>query len=163
MPSSDSSHPCSWACLRTISNCCSIVSSLTCREVETRTYAATLMVFLLAVRARSASLLMTLLIFEAPPQEGLVRSVPATLGVRSFRRFPAYVPLTFHRFLRAEWSQQEDMFGHRGPRQFDGALGPGNGESGRARAAHGGSCRICLLRAVHRADFLMVDTQPALE
>ena len=98
---------------------------------------------------------MTLLVFEAPPQEGLVRSVPATLGVRSFHRFPAYVPLTFHRFLRAEWSQQEDMFGHRGPRQFDGALGPGNGESGRARAAHGGSCRICLLRAVHRADIFV--------
>ncbi len=91
-----------------------VVWSLTCREVETRTYAATLIVLLLAVRARSASLLMTLLlVFEAPPQEGLVRPVPATLGVRSFHRFPEYVPLTFHRFLRAEWSQQEGMPEHR--------------------------------------------------
>jgi hypothetical protein len=83
-------------------------------EVETRTYAATLMVLLLAVRARSASLLMTLLlVFEAPAQEGLVRSVPATLGVRSFHRLPAYVPPTFHRSIRAEWSQQEGMSEHR--------------------------------------------------
>jgi hypothetical protein len=73
---------------------------------------------------------MTLLVFEAPPQEGLVRSVPATLGVRSFHRFPAYVPLTFHRFLRAEWSQQEGMSEHRWARQFDGASGSGDGESG---------------------------------
>ncbi|MCA1838123.1 MAG: hypothetical protein LC674_04995 [Actinobacteria bacterium] len=64
---------------------------------------------------------MTLLVFEAPPQEGLVRSVPATLCVRSFHRFPAYVPLTFHHFLRAEWSQQEGMSEHRWPRQFGGA------------------------------------------
>src|SRR3954468_458022 len=163
MPSSDSSHPCSWACPRTISNCCSIVWSLTCREVETRTYAATLMVLLLAVRARSTSLFMTLLVFEAPPQEGLVRSVPATLGVRSFHRFPAYVLLTFHRFLRAEWSQQEGMSEHRWSRQFDGVLGPGNGESGRARAAHGGSCRICLLRAVHREDLLLDRPKPTYE
>src|SRR5215203_245429 len=103
MSSSSSCHPCSWACFRTISNCCSIVSSLTCLEVETRTYAATLMVLRLTVLARSASLLMTLLlVFEAPVQEGLVGSVPATLGVRSFHRLPAYVPLTSHRFLRAE-------------------------------------------------------------
>src|SRR4051794_41901897 len=61
------------------------------------------MVLLLAVRTRSASSLMSLLlVFEAPPQEGLVRSVPTTLGVRSFQRLPAYVPLTFHRSLRAE-------------------------------------------------------------
>src|SRR5215208_6964920 len=122
------------------------------------------MVVLLTVRARSASLLMTLLlVFEAPAQKGLVRSVPATLGVRSFQRFPAYVPLTSHRFLRAEWSRQEGMSEHRPPCQFGGALGSGAGESGRARAAHGGSCKICLLRAVHRAYDLVVDqaTQPA--
>src|SRR3954452_4750248 len=118
MSSSGSSHPCSWAWPRTISNCCSIVWSLTCREVETRTYAATLMVLLLAVRARSTRLFMTLLVFEAPPHEGLVVSVPATLGVRSFHRFPAYVPLTLHRCLRAEWSQQEGMTEHRRPCQF---------------------------------------------
>src|SRR5215207_2296918 len=102
MSSSESSHPFSLAYLDTISNCWSIVCSLTCLEVETRTYAATLMVLLLAVRARSASSLMAPLVFETPPQKGLVRSVPATLGVRSFHRFPAYVPLTSHRFLRAE-------------------------------------------------------------
>src|SRR5215207_301102 len=129
MSSSDSSHSCSRACLRTISNCCSIVWSLTCREVETRTYAATLMVLLLAVRAQSASLLMTLLVFEAPLQEGLVGSVPATLGVRTFHRFPAYLPLTFHRLLRAEWSRQEGMSEHRWLRQFGGASGL-VGESG---------------------------------
>src|SRR5215204_565401 len=95
------------------------------------------------------------LVFEAPPQDVLVRPVPATLGVRSFHRFPAYVPLTSHRFLRAEWSQQEGMSEHRRPCQFGGALGSGAGESGRARAAHGGSCKICLLRAVHRARFRM--------
>src|SRR5919199_3419529 len=105
MSSSGNSHPCWRTCLRTLSGCCSIVWSLTCLEVETRRYAATLMALLLAVRARSASLLMTLLLVcEAPPQQGLVRSVPTTLGVRSFHRFPAYAPLTFHRFLRAEWS-----------------------------------------------------------
>ena len=71
-----------------------------------------------------------LLVFEAPPQEGLVRSVPTTLGVRSFHRFPAYVPLTFHRSLRAEWSQQEGMSEHRWPGQFGGALGSVDGESG---------------------------------
>src|SRR5215204_4377896 len=114
------------------------------------------MVLLLAVRARSASLLVTLIVFEAPPQEGLVRSVPTTLGVRSFHRFPAYVPLTFHRFLRAEWSQQEGMSEHQWPHQFGDASGSGDGESGRARAAHGGSCRICHLRAVHRKDIFMV-------
>ena len=70
------------------------------------------------------------LVFETPPQEGLVRSVPATLGIRSFHRFPAYVPLTFHRFLRAEWSQQEGMSEHRPPCQFGGALGSVDGESG---------------------------------
>ena len=73
---------------------------------------------------------MTLLVFEAPPQEGLLRSVPATLGVWSFHRFPAYVPLTFHRLLRAEWSQQEGMSEHRWPLQFGGALGSYDGESG---------------------------------
>src|SRR5215217_6331378 len=117
------------------------------------------MVLLLAVRARSASLLVTLIVFEAPPQEGLVRSVPTTLGVRSFHRFPAYVPLTFHRFLRAEWSQQEGMSEHQWPHQFGDASGSGDGESGRARAAHGGSCRICHLRAVHRADVLVVRSE----
>jgi hypothetical protein len=71
-----------------------------------------------------------LLVLEAPPQEGLVRSVPTTLGVRSLHRLPAYVPLTFHRFLRAEWSQQEGMSEHRWPRQFGDALGSGDGESG---------------------------------
>ena len=70
------------------------------------------------------------LVFETPPQEGLVRPVPATLGVRAFHRFPAYVPLTFHRFLRAEWSQQEGMSEHGWDRQFGGASGSGDGESG---------------------------------
>ena len=70
-----------------------------------------------------------LLVFEAPPQKGLVRSVPATLGVRSFHRFPAYVPLTFHRLLRAEWSQQEGMPEHRCI-GFGGASGLVGGESG---------------------------------
>ena len=70
------------------------------------------------------------LVFETPPQEGLVRSVPATLGVRSFHRFPAYMPLTFHCFLRAEWSQQEGMSEHRWARQFDGASGSGDGKGG---------------------------------
>src|SRR5687768_365879 len=106
MSSSGSSHPFSWACLRTTSNCCSIVSSLTCREVETLTYAATLMVLLLAararVRARSASLLVASLVFKAPPQDGLVRLVPSAPGIRAFHRFPTHVPLTFHRLLRAE-------------------------------------------------------------
>jgi hypothetical protein len=73
---------------------------------------------------------MTLLVFEAPLQEGLVGSVPATLGVLTFHRFPAYLPLTFHRFLRAEWSRQEGMSEHQWPRQFGGALGSGDGESG---------------------------------
>ena len=73
---------------------------------------------------------MTLLVLEAPLQEGLVGSVPATLGVRTFHRFSANLPLTFHRFLRAEWSQQEGMSEHRWPRQFGGALGSGDGESG---------------------------------
>ena len=73
---------------------------------------------------------MSPLVFEAPPQEGLVRSVPATLGVRTFHRFPAYLPLTFHRFLRAGWSQQEGTSEHRWPGQFGGALGSGDGESG---------------------------------
>src|SRR5215207_4105756 len=103
------------------------------------------------------------LVFEAPPQDVLVRPVPATLGVRSFHRFPAYVPLTSHRFLRAEWSQQEGMSEHRRPCQFGGALGSGAGESGRARAAHGGSCKICLLRAVHRANLFMVGTEQEAE
>ena len=73
---------------------------------------------------------MTPPVFETPPQEGLVGSVPATLGVRSYHRFPAYLPLTFHRFLRAEWSQQEGKYGHRWPCQFGGALGSVDGESG---------------------------------
>jgi hypothetical protein len=73
---------------------------------------------------------MSLLVFEAPLQEGLVGSVPATLGVWTFHCFPAYLPLTFHRFLRAEWSRQEGMSEHRWPRQFGGALGSGDGESG---------------------------------
>src|SRR5918994_6077044 len=98
MSSSDSSHSCSRACLRTVSNCCSIVWSLTCREVETRTYAATLMVLLLAVRARSASLL----VFQAPLQDGLVRLVPALPRVRAFHCFPMYAPAPFHHLLRAE-------------------------------------------------------------
>ena len=71
-----------------------------------------------------------LLVFEALPQEGLVRSVPATLGVRSFHRLPANVPLTFHRSLRAEWSQQEGMSDHRWSRQFVGASGLVDGENG---------------------------------
>jgi hypothetical protein len=71
-----------------------------------------------------------LLFFEAPPQEGLVRSVPTTLGVRSFHRFPAYVPLPFHLLLRAEWSQQEGMSEHRWLLQFGGALDSGDGVSG---------------------------------
>ena len=70
------------------------------------------------------------LVFETPPQKGLVRSVSAILGVRSFHRFPAYVPLTFHSFLRAEWSRQEVMSEHRWARQFGGASGSGDGESG---------------------------------
>src|SRR5215218_10341467 len=103
MSSSESSHPFSLAYLDTISNCWSIVSSLTCLEVETRTYADTLMVLLLAVRARSTSLLMTLLllVFEAPLQDGLVRLVPALPRVRTFHCFPMYAP-PFHHLLRAE-------------------------------------------------------------
>src|SRR4051794_28582156 len=101
MSSSGSSQPFSRAYLHTISSCCSMVSSLTCREVETRTYAATLMVLLLAVGARSASLLDSL-VFEAPLQDGLVRSVPALPPIRAYHRFAVYVPLTFHHLLRAE-------------------------------------------------------------
>src|ERR671912_1149595 len=98
MSSSGSSHPFSSAYLHTISNCCSIVSSLTCREVETRTYAATLMVLLLAVRARSASLL----VLQAPLHDGLVSLVPALPRVRAFHCFPMYAPAPFHHLLRAE-------------------------------------------------------------
>ena len=75
-----------------------VVWSLTCLEVETLTYAATLMVLLLSVRARSASLL----VFQAPLQDGLVRLVPALPRVRAFHRFPMYAPAPFHRLLRAE-------------------------------------------------------------
>src|SRR4051812_24702877 len=102
MPSSESSHPCSWACLRTITNCCSIVSSLTCLEVETRTYAATLMVLLLAVRARVRARSASLLVFQAPLQDGLVRLVPALPRVRAFHCLPMYAPPPFHHLLRAE-------------------------------------------------------------
>src|SRR5687767_8550714 len=102
MSSSASSHPFSRAYLDTISNCWSIVSSLTCLEVETRTYAATLMVLLLAVRARVCARSASLLVFEAPPQDGLVRPIPALPPIRAFHRFPTYVPPTFHRLLRAE-------------------------------------------------------------
>ena len=74
-------------------------------------------------------MLVSPLVFEAPPQDGLIRLVPATSGVRSFHGFPAYVPLTFHRSLRAECSQQEGMSEHRPPCQFGGALGSVDGES----------------------------------
>src|SRR5215216_3879197 len=93
-----SSHPCSWVCFCTLSNCCSIVWSLTCLEVETRTYAATLMVALLTIRAQS----MSLLVFEAPAQDAQVRSVPALAGIRAFHHLPTYAPLAFHSLPRAE-------------------------------------------------------------
>jgi hypothetical protein len=75
-----------------------ILRKLQVHCLETRTYAATLMVLLLAVRARSVSLL----VFEAPPQDGLVRLVPALPRIRAFHCFPTYVPLTFHHLLHAE-------------------------------------------------------------
>jgi hypothetical protein len=69
-----------------------IVWSLTCLEIETRTYAATLMVVLLTVRARSASLL----VLEAPPQHGPVGSDPTPLGVRALHSRAAEMPLALH-------------------------------------------------------------------
>ena len=60
--------------------------------------AATLMVLLLVVRPRRTSSL----VFEAPPQDGLVRLIPTLPRIRAFDRLPTYVPPTSHRLLRAE-------------------------------------------------------------
>ena len=59
------------------------------------------MVLLLVVRARSASILLDSLVFQAPAQDGLLGPIPALPPIRALHRFPMYVPMTFHRLLRA--------------------------------------------------------------
>src|SRR5215207_7200696 len=74
-----------------------MVCSFTCAGLETRTYAATRMVLLLTVRARSGAQFG----LQSPLQDALVGSVPTSAGVRAPYCLSVDSVLAFHMALRA--------------------------------------------------------------